>query len=48
MDDVAEGILMGLQPAVGGNVDAPIDHILAVMIARRQPQRLDYAGRGVS
>ena len=44
MDDVAEGILMGLQPAVGGYVDAPIYHILAVMVARRQPQRLDYAG----
>ena len=46
MDDVAERILMGLQPAVGGYVDAPIHHILAVMVARRQPQRLDHAGGG--
>ncbi len=43
--DVAVGILLLVEPAVGRHVDAPIDDVLAVMVARRQAQRLDHAGR---
>ena len=42
--DVAEGVLMLIEPAIGRHVDVPVDDVLAVMIARRQPQHLDHAG----
>ena len=32
--------------ASGDDVDAPALDILAVVVARRQPQHLDHAGRG--
>ena len=38
MGDVAERVLVLVEPAIGGHVDAPVDHLLAVVIARRQPQ----------
>ena len=41
--DVAEGVLMGGKPRVGRYIDAPAHHVLAVVIARRQPQHLDRA-----
>src|SRR6185437_3864919 len=44
MGDVAEGVLMHVEPRVGGDVDLPIDDILAVMAPRRHPQDLDHAG----
>ena len=48
MGEVAEGVFVGGEPRVGGNVDAPADHILAVVVARREPQHLDHArGRRV-
>ena len=43
--DVAERVLVLVELAVLGHVDPPIDDILAVVIARRQPQRLDDAVR---
>ena len=43
--DVAEGILLRVEPAVRRYVDAPVDHVLAVVIARRHAQRLDHAFR---
>jgi hypothetical protein len=43
MGDVAEGILVLVEPAIGGHVDAPARHILAVMVARGQPQHLNDA-----
>ncbi len=44
MGDVAERVLLRLEPAVCGDVDAPVDHVLAGVVARRQAQRLDHAG----
>jgi hypothetical protein len=44
MGEVAERVLLRLEPAVCGDVDAPIDHILPGVVARRQAQRLDHAG----
>ena len=41
--DVAERVLLRVEPAVGRGVDAPVDHVLAVVIARRHAQRLDHA-----
>ena len=45
MGDVAEGILVLVELAIFRHVDAPAFDILAVVIARRQPQRLDHAAR---
>ena len=48
MGEVAEGILVRVKPRVGGNIDAPADHILAFVVARGEPQHLDHArGRRV-
>src|SRR5262249_35211150 len=46
MGDVAEGILVLVEPAIRGDVDAPARHVLAVVVAGGQPQHLDHAGRG--
>jgi hypothetical protein len=43
MREIAKGVLMGVEPHVAGNVDAPTDHILAFVVARREPQHLDHA-----
>ena len=43
MGDVAERVLMGIEPGVGRDIDLPIGDILAVMAARRHPQNLDHA-----
>src|SRR5229473_4672831 len=43
MCDVAERVLLRLEPAVGGHVDAPVYDILARVVARRQAQGLDHA-----
>jgi hypothetical protein len=50
MRDVAEGILVLIEPAVAGHVDAPVDDVLAIVVARRQAQDLDRArgGRAVA
>jgi hypothetical protein len=45
--DVAEGVLVLLELAVLRHVDAPVLDILSVVIARREPQRLDHAARGL-
>ena len=42
--DIAERVLMGGKPGVGGDVDAPAHHVLALVVSRRQPQHLDHAG----
>src|SRR5262249_50091822 len=34
MGDVAEGVLMLVEPAIRGDVDAPARHVLAVVVAR--------------
>src|SRR3984957_2059238 len=44
MGQVAESVLVSIEPRVAGDVDAPADHILAFMVARRQPQHLNYTG----
>ena len=44
MRAVAEGVVVSIEPRVTGNVDPPVDDILAVVIARSQPQHLDDAG----
>src|SRR5262249_61376483 len=46
MGDVAEGILVLVEPAIRGDVDAPARHVLAVMVAWGQPRHLDHAGSG--
>src|SRR5262245_2309936 len=46
MNDVAEGVLVLIEPAIGGDVDAPARHVLPVVIARGEPQHLDHAGGG--
>ena len=46
--DVAERILVHVEAAVLRHVDAPVHDVLAVVIARREAQRLDHAaGRRV-
>ena len=44
MGDVAEGVLVHIEPGIGGNVDLPFGDILPVMAARRHPQDLNDAG----
>ena len=44
MRDIAERILMHVEPRVGGDVDLPFGDILAVMAARRHAQDLNDAG----
>ena len=46
MGDVAESVLVLIEPAIRGNVDAPARHVLAIVVARGQPQHLDDAGGG--
>src|SRR5579883_198814 len=46
MGNVAEGVLVLVEPAVGGSLDPPVGDILAVMIARREAQHLDHPGGG--
>ena len=46
MGDVAERVLAGLEPAIRRDVDPPVHHVLAVVVARRQAQRLDHARDG--
>jgi hypothetical protein len=43
MGDVAERVLVHVEAAVLRDVDAPMHDVLAVVIARRQAQRLDHA-----
>jgi hypothetical protein len=43
--DIAEGVLVLVELAILRHVDAPVLDILAVVIARREPQRLDHAAR---
>ena len=46
--DVAERVLVLVEAAVFADIDAPAHHIVAVMIARGEAQRLDHAvGRRV-
>ena len=48
MGEVAERVFVADEFGVGGNIDTPVDHILALMVARREPQHLDRAcGRRV-
>ena len=44
--EVAEGVLMLVEPAIHGDVDPPARHVLPVVVARGQPQHLDHAVRG--
>ena len=44
MGDVAERVLMHVEPRIGGDVDLPVGDVLPVMAARRHPQDLDHAG----
>ena len=44
MADVAEGVLVLVQQAILRQIDAPVDHILPVVIARGEPQHLGHAG----
>src|SRR5713101_527631 len=43
MRDIAERILMHVQPRIGGDIDLPFGDVLPVMTARRHPQDLNYA-----
>ncbi len=43
--NVAERILVLIEPAIRRNIDPPARDILAVVIARGQPQHLDHTGR---
>ena len=45
MRDIAERVLMHMQPRVGGDVNLPVGDILPVMAARRHPQDLNNPGR---
>src|SRR5271165_3034745 len=45
MSNVAEGIFVLMQPAVGRDVDAPAHDVLAVVVAWREPQHLADARR---
>ena len=42
MSEVAERILVLMQDAVLRQIDAPVHHVLAVMVARGKPQRLRH------
>ena len=44
MRDVAERILVHVEPRIGGDVDLPFGDVLAVMAARRHAQNLNHAG----
>ena len=44
MGDIAERVLMHVEPRIGGDVDLPFGDILPVMAARRHPQDLNHAG----
>ena len=46
MGKVAERVLLGFEPAIRGDLEPPVDHVLAGVIARREPQRLDHARAG--
>src|SRR5215467_7394134 len=46
MGDVAESVLVLIEPAIRGDVDAPPRHVLTVVVAWGQPQHLDHAGGG--
>src|SRR5262249_7446931 len=46
MGDVAESVLVLVEPAIRGDVDAPARHVLAVVVAWGQPQHLDHARGG--
>ena len=37
--EIAEGILVGVKAAFPRNLDAPVDHVLAVVIARGQTEQ---------
>ena len=43
MGDVAERVLDGFEPAIRRDFEPPVDHVLAGVVARREPQRLDHA-----
>ena len=46
--NVAERVLVNVEPAILGDIDAPVHHIVPVMIARGEAQGLDHAvGRRV-
>ena len=42
--DVAERVLMHIEPGIGGDIDLPFGDILPVMAAGRHAQDLDHAG----
>ena len=44
MGDVAERVLVGVEPGIGGDVDMPFGDVLPVMAAGRHAQNLDHAG----
>ncbi len=46
MSDVAERVLLLVEPAVGRKLDSPARDMLAIMIAWREPQHLNHARRG--
>jgi hypothetical protein len=46
MGDVAERILVRVKPCINGDIDAPIDDVLAFVITRCKPQKLADRGRG--
>ena len=46
MGDIAECIITGSQSHVGRDVDAPVGDVLAIVIARRQPEHLNYTCSG--
>ena len=48
MGDVAERVLVGVEPGVGRDVDLPLRDILPVMAAGRHAQDLDHAVAGGS
>src|SRR5262249_35528406 len=43
--EIPERVLVGVEPALLGHVDAPVGHVLSLVIARGQAQHLDDAGR---
>jgi hypothetical protein len=46
MGDIAERVVLLIEPAILGHVDAPAHHVLSLVVARREPQQLDHAGGG--
>ena len=46
MGDVAEGVLVLVEPAIRGHVDAPARDVLTIVVARGQPQHLNHAAGG--